>query len=75
MKFKHLCLSLWATNHPPSPWQKAVQRGEGRLDLLHVCARATGEEYSFCFPYLLQAASVNNEAFGMQVLGQGKSKP
>lgn len=75
MKFKHLCLSLWTTNYPPSPWQKAVQSGEGRLDLLHVCARATGEEYSFCFPYLLQAASVNNEAFGMQVLGQGKSKP
>jgi len=75
MKFKHLCLSLWATNHPPSPWPKAVQSGEGRLDLLCICARATGEEYSFRFPYLLQAASVNNEAFGMQVLGQGKPKP
>lgn len=75
MKFKHPRLSLWATNHPPSPWQKAVQSGEGRLNLLRGCACATGEEYSFCFPYLLQAASVNNEAFGMQVLGQGKSKP
>lgn len=75
MKFKYPSLSLGATNHPPSPWQKAVQSGEGRLDLLCICPRATGEEYSFCFPYLLQAASVNNEAFAMQVLGQGKSKP
>lgn len=75
MKFQHLCHSLWATNHPPSPWQKAVQSGEGRLDFLCICACATGEEYSSCFPYLLQAASVNNETFVMQVFGQSKSKP
>lgn len=75
MKFQHLCHSLWATNHPPSPWQKAVQSGEGRLDFPCICACATGEEYSSCFPYLLQAASVNNETFVMQVFGQSKSKP
>lgn len=75
MKFKHLCHSLWATNHPPSPWQKAVQSGEGRLDFLCISACATAEKYSFCFPYLLQAASVNNETFVMQVFGQSKSKP
>lgn len=74
MKFKHLCLSLWAANNPPSPWQDVLQSGDERLDLC-VCSCATDEEQSFWVSYLLQAASVNNEAFGMQVLGQGKSEP